>query len=398
MPFRWQINASAVAKLIGSFWLKNEHPQMAKKHAKEELAKTWRLNIKRMPKFGVRPKTTIARELSKRQKTHTPEDAAKLAIKKSPAFTSLVRDAIEGKTDQRTAATLIEKKATKNAKIAREEATQATIAASKATEMAIETKKRACQTNIMRCYRTKRAGVKKTRANAWFFTDDRNIYKMSLTGRSAVKRSAKEAAVENWVFPSDIVHLQSKAKYAQKEAEHTRAMASVANAIAVENEDIARSMKSVAITTIQTTRGTESEDRDLQKVQKSAPSVRRGNQKAHFYSILGNPYGGFVIGYIDGFDTDTQTVIELKHRSRGLFGSLREYERVQCFVYMKMLRVKKAKLIETFQGHQKEYDIVWDEPTWRRIEMCIVQVVRDLNQAEFDSDFRNELLDIVIDH
>ena len=107
-------------------------------------------------------------------------------------------------------------------------------------------------------------------------------------------------------------------------------------------------------------------------------------------------YGAFIIGYIDGFDTKTGTLIELKHRSRGLFNELREYERVQCFVYMKMLRVKQAKLVETYGDEQREYHILWDDATWRRIETIIMQVVRDLNKAENDAAFRNELIEELI--
>ena len=82
MPFRWQINASSVSKTHWFFLVENEGPEMAQIHAKQELAKTWRLNLRRMPKFVVSSKTTVERELGKRQKTHTPEDAAKEAIKK----------------------------------------------------------------------------------------------------------------------------------------------------------------------------------------------------------------------------------------------------------------------------------------------------------------------------
>ncbi|MDA7838883.1 hypothetical protein N9A45_00950 [bacterium] len=69
-----------------------------------------------------------------------------------------------------------------------------------------------------------------------------------------------------------------------------------------------------------------------------------------------------------------------------------EYERVQCFVYMKMLKVKRAKLVETYGDEQREYVIEWDDATWRRIEQSIVQVVRDLNRAERDVELRNELI------
>ena len=46
MPFKWQINASAVSKLMGSF---------GKEQQLKAIAETWYMNLKRMPRFGVRP-------------------------------------------------------------------------------------------------------------------------------------------------------------------------------------------------------------------------------------------------------------------------------------------------------------------------------------------------------
>jgi len=63
---------------------------------------------------------------------------------------------------------------------------------------------------------------------------------------------------------------------------------------------------------------------------------------------------------------------------------------------MKMLRVKQAKLVETYGDEQREYHILWDDATWRRIETIIMQVVRDLNKAENDAAFRNELIEELI--
>ena len=63
---------------------------------------------------------------------------------------------------------------------------------------------------------------------------------------------------------------------------------------------------------------------------------------------------------------------------------------------MKMLKVKRAKLVETYQSEQREYVIEWDDDTWRRIEEGIVQVVHDLNAAETDVGFRNELIEIMM--
>jgi len=50
--FNWQINASAVGKLLGYF---------GPDRAVEALAQTWRMNLKRMPRFGVTPSVQLGR-------------------------------------------------------------------------------------------------------------------------------------------------------------------------------------------------------------------------------------------------------------------------------------------------------------------------------------------------
>ena len=219
---------------------------------------------------------------------------------------------------------------------------------------------------------------------------------MSLSGKSSRKGSLESARSDGWVLPNVMKVMEQKVVNATSAFESTKVEQARKIEVAVNKAVVAKNIRKVATQTIQTTRGVQSEDRDLAKVQKKAPNVREGNRKAYFYSIFGRPYGAFVIGYIDGFDPTSGTVIELKHRSRGLFKELREYERIQCFVYMKMLKVKRAKLVETYQSEQREYVIEWDDDTWRRIEEGIVQVVHDLNAAETDVGFRNELIEIMM--
>ena len=113
MPFRWQINASSVAKLIGWFRLKHEPSGAAQRHRQEALAKTWLLNIKRMPKFQVRPSTTLQQELAKRQKTRTTEEAVQQAI--TPQMKLYVKKAIDGEASQNKVVRDIEAEATRHA-------------------------------------------------------------------------------------------------------------------------------------------------------------------------------------------------------------------------------------------------------------------------------------------
>lgn len=399
MPFSWQINASAVGKLIGAFKLKYDPESKRAEYQREALAKTWQNNLKRMPKFGVQPSTTLRRELTKRQKTQTTDEAVQKAMESSTEIKAYVHKAVAGELEQTKAVRAIEQKAKKNATEAQQIAEKASVEAARAAENVITQKRKVQQLQTMRSFKTVKAGVKKTRANGWFFVlrdEHQNVYHMSATGRSAKKSTVELARASSWVLPAAMSQMRKKVGRASETAKKCKEDAVRSAAIAEEHLQVARHIRKVATSTIQTTKGNNAEEKDLQRVQRSQPSVRQGNRKAYFYRIFGRPHGAFIIGYIDGFDTKTGTVIELKHRSRGLFKELREYERIQCFVYMKMLKTKRAKLIETYQGEQREYIIEWDDTTWRRIETCIVQVVCDLNRVEQDVEFRNELLEYLM--
>ena len=89
MPFRWQINASDVAKLIGVY----------KKYQTEALAKTWRKNLYRMPRFGARPSTNFTEELRKRQKDMTTEESVQLVLE-TPQMQKIVSAAIRNNVTQ----------------------------------------------------------------------------------------------------------------------------------------------------------------------------------------------------------------------------------------------------------------------------------------------------------
>jgi hypothetical protein len=395
MPFRWQINASSVGKLIGAFKLKNDPESKRSDYQREALAKTWALNLKRMPRFGVQPSTTIQRELAKRQKTETTDESVQKVLENSVQMKTLVRDAVAGNMNQKAAIQAIEQTAKTSAKDAEAAATKAVEHTARAAEKVMKHRIQAQTTHVMLSFNTVKSGVKKTRAIGWFFVergDEQHVYRMSPTGKSARKSTVEKARLKGWILPKTMKTLQEKVKEATVAFEASKVTQLRKVAVAEEKASVAQNIRKVATSAIQTTKGIQAEDKDLKKVQQSRPSVREGNRKAHFHSIYGRPFGAFIIGYIDGFDTKTGTVIELKHRTRGLFRELREYERVQCFVYMKMLKVKRAKLVETYGDEQREYVIEWDDATWRRIEQSIVQVVRDLNRAEQDVELRNELI------
>lgn len=338
-------------------------------------------------------------ELAKRHKTHTSDQVAEQTLQESTELKTYVQKAIAGTISQKKAIDEIQQQANRDADQAMADAQKASQNSALAAEKVIKCRVQAQKLCVMSPFRTVKSGVKKTRANGYFFVErngQQHIYHMSPTGRSAKKSTPADAKKQGWILPAMMKTVEQKVMDATAAFQECKLRERKQADMAEQKTTIAKHIKKVATTTIQTTKGVQAEDKDLQQVQRSQPSVRQGNRKAYFYSIFGRPFGAFIIGYIDGFDTETGTVIELKHRSRGLFRELREYEKIQCFVYMKMLKVKRAKLIETYDGEQQEYVIEWDASIWRRIEKCIVQVVCDLNRAEEDVDFRNTLIETLV--
>jgi uncharacterized protein YutD len=392
--FKWQINASAVGKLIGAFWLKNESPKDAYKYQMEELAKTWKLNTERMPRFGVTPSTTIQHELKKRKKLHTTEELVKNSI--TPKMKTYVEKAIHCEVDQTRVIQNIEQAAKKEAESMSIKASDANVTASKHAEIAIKKKRKLVNTVIMKNYIKKDSGIKKTKLNGFFFTnkDEIKIYK-KISNTKARLSNISEAQQLNWVLPSLVDEIKKEALEAEKKAQQSKQIAKQTSEKAIEKKEIANNIKKVVTQEIQTSRGQLRENEDLIKVQKKTPTIKR-DSKARFLSIRGEPYSGFVIGFIDGFDPQQRKVIELKHRSRGLFKELRPYEKVQCFVYMKMCNVKRAVLIETFESEQMEHEIEWDERFWNKILRDLTLVVQKLNQIEQDESFRNIIIEKLI--
>ena len=47
-------------------------------------------------------------------------------------------------------------------------------------------------------------------------------------------------------------------------------------------------------------------------------------------------------------------VVEVKNRMRKLFNKLRDYEKVQCHIYMRLLETKKTDLIEIYKRSSVE--------------------------------------------
>ena len=76
-------------------------------------------------------------------------------------------------------------------------------------------------------------------------------------------------------------------------------------------------------------------------------------------------------GKIDGLyinNDGNKIILEIKNRMRGLFNSLRDYEKVQCYAYMHILYLKKVSLAECYKTkdgtEMSVTDIMWDDDFW----------------------------------
>lgn len=342
--FNWQINASAVGKLLGYF---GEQCQT------EALAQTWHMNLKRMPRFNTTPSIELHQ---------TPlHDIAKQILQK-PVYQNIVTQGVDRTIPQKEAVTEMKK------------------IAHKEVEKAIKEETITINMNIMREYSNKKRGASNATIDSYFTVGPKIYHKK--TSKTTVLTTIDAAKSHNWVKKDAIVSVQQNTQIAKK---------------------VAQNIQSLADKTISTTRGQTRELTDLERVQQKYPNVKPGNNRAYFLNIAG---GGFVIGKIDGSTTDT--IFELKHRKSKLFHEFRRYEQVQCILYLKMSHKRKLKLVETFGDKQCFYDMrytgedIYIRPDgekfvlgvqWDEIKNGLENIVRDLNRAEADPAFREPLME-----
>lgn len=352
--FNWQINASAAGKLLGYF---------GTARATEALAETWRLNLKRMPRFGVTP--------SVENLGQTVEETTR-AVLETPAFKEKVEQGISREVSQTTVVHELERAAVRDVQVAVAKEVVAVLKATKTT---------------MRTYPTKKAGVRRAAINSYFIVDEKVYHKTS--SRAGTLSTLEEADSRGYILP---VIMQERQKAVVQAKQQTQV-----------KKTVARNMEKTATKVINTTRGQVRELTDLQRIRQKYPALAAGNDRAYFLNIAG---GGFVIGKMDGHHDDC--IFELKHRQSRLFYQFRRYEQVQCMIYMKMLRVSRLKLIETFCKEQCEHDMKEEDGqhfvkseggewitglVWHDICQGLEEVVQNLNRAEADPKFRQTLID-----
>jgi DNA polymerase III epsilon subunit-like protein len=120
--------------------------------------------------------------------------------------------------------------------------------------------------------------------------------------------------------------------------------------------------------TLATNHGTRNEKKTAQTDKMSA-SLRE-DETFYTYDICvleGTLYQ--IVGRVDRIQQNedgSRTLVEIKNRTKGFFNRVRDYEEVQCRVYLEMLGdVEYCRLVETYEGESKSYLLQRDYPRWK---------------------------------
>ena len=103
-------------------------------------------------------------------------------------------------------------------------------------------------------------------------------------------------------------------------------------------------------------------------------TVRELVRDNNFYNLEVCEHGStkFVIcGKIDRLevneDDGSTVLVEIKNRANRLFGRVVEYEMVQIQVYLQLLNLEDARLVEQYNNDVESHDIKRDDAMWRDV-------------------------------
>ena len=365
--FKWQINASAVGKLLGFF---------GKFAQNKAIAENWNMNVKRMSRFGAVPSFI--------PDAPTADEVITQEIEKEPVYAAVVSAAVERKVEPKQAIKEIKAKIVADNK--------------RASTSVIDLEK--VVKKIKHCrfivnFTKKSRGIDTCSQKGYFSVGSKIYYKKSR--RTAILSTVEDAREDGWILKKEIVKMEEKIATKRAEVKKT--------------EKIVQNVERFMTKTISTTRGIVRELSDLQKIQIQYPNLLPGNNSAKFMSVKGDgQYNGFVIGKCDGYDKEIRTIFELKHRRSKLFNEVRRYEQIQCLLYLKMHpKYDKLILVETYKKDQLYYhmkieneQLFWKKASddqfqaglrWEVIQNGLKSIVSLFNRAETDESYRNTLID-----
>lgn len=101
--------------------------------------------------------------------------------------------------------------------------------------------------------------------------------------------------------------------------------------------------------------------------------MQTGYKSSTLVTDLDNKY--IIYGRTDGIDDDT--IIETKNRKNRFLG-VPLYEKVQIHAYMYITNKKKGKLLENFNGDQREHIVVFDSDFWEEVIQKLSDAVDEI--------------------
>lgn len=119
---------------------------------------------------------------------------------------------------------------------------------------------------------------------------------------------------------------------------------------------------------VYTIHGTRSEDKTSNKVANDEGVRLVRDNSFYNYDVCTIGQNSFVIcGKIDRIEEKpdgSRTLVEIKNRTNRLFNRVVEYEMIQVQVYLQMLGLVHARLVEQHNNQVKSHDITRDEELW----------------------------------
>lgn len=119
---------------------------------------------------------------------------------------------------------------------------------------------------------------------------------------------------------------------------------------------------------VYTTHGTRSEDKTSDKVEADEGSRLVRDDKFHQFEVCTIDDVKYVVmGKVDRIEErpdGSKVLVEIKNRTNRLFRSVPEYEFIQIQVYLQMLGLVHARLIEQYNNQVLSHDVTRDEEMW----------------------------------
>jgi succinate dehydrogenase flavin-adding protein (antitoxin of CptAB toxin-antitoxin module) len=125
-------------------------------------------------------------------------------------------------------------------------------------------------------------------------------------------------------------------------------------------------------TDINTKRGITNEDKIIQNYNKKyKTTITDNNSQLYKYPFLeinknNTLYKFHISAKIDGLENGI--LIEIKNRRNRLFGKIPEYEKVQLEIYLRILNLDTAKLVENFNNTTNEHIYTANDELWNFIQ------------------------------